>query len=249
MLAVVLSLVLNGEVGAQAVSLEDTIARVKPSVVGVGTYLPSRSPAAQLRGTGFVIGDGTLVATNEHVLPERLNRERRETLAVFQRGPNGMRVWPAEQVATDAQHDLALLRLEGEALPALEIGQSDAVREGALMAFTGFPIGGVLGLVPVTHRGIVSAITPIAVPMKRSRQLDPALIARLRDPYKVFQLDATAYPGNSGSPLYEPDTGRVVGVLNMVFVKESKEAVLEKPSGIAYAIPVKHLRELMERVR
>ena len=71
------------------------------------------------------------------------------------------------------------------------------------------------------------------------------MIKRLRDPYDVFQLDATAYPGNSGSPLYIPETGEVVGVINKVFVKESKEAVLEKPSGITYAIPVRYVKELL----
>jgi len=63
----------------------------------------------------------------------------------------------------------------------------------------------------------------------------------------VFQLDATAYPGNSGSPLYAPDTGEVVGVVNMVFVKGTKEAALTQPSGISYAIPSRYLIELLRQ--
>jgi S1-C subfamily serine protease len=63
----------------------------------------------------------------------------------------------------------------------------------------------------------------------------------------IYQLDITAYPGNSGSPLYAADSGEVIGVLNKVFVKEAKETVLEKPSGISYAIPVKYLIELAKR--
>jgi len=122
------------------------------------------------------------------------------------------------------------------------------VVEGQEVAFTGFPIGAVLGMTPVTHRGIVSAITPIAIPQANSRDLNPALIRRLAtDPFRVYQLDATAYPGNSGSPLYEPYTGRVVGVVNKVFVQESKEAALERPSGISYAIPVRHVQALLKR--
>ena len=39
--------------------------------------------------------------------------------------------------------------------------------------------------------------------------------------------------------------GEVVGITNEVFVKESKEAVLEKPSGISYATPVRHVKELL----
>jgi S1-C subfamily serine protease len=69
----------------------------------------------------------------------------------------------------------------------------------------------------------------------------------MRDPYNVFQLDAIAYPGNSGSPLYDPGSGQVVGVINSVFVKESREAVLEKPSGITFAIPARWVQQLLTR--
>ena len=72
-------------------------------------------------------------------------------------------------------------------------------------------------------------------------------VMRLRKSFDVFQLDATAYPGNSGSPLYDPDSGQVVGVLNMVFVKLTKEKILSDPSGIAYAIPVNHVKDLLKR--
>jgi len=62
----------------------------------------------------------------------------------------------------------------------------------------------------------------------------------------VYQLDATAYPGNSGSAMYHASTGEVVGIINKVFVQESKEAVISKPSGITYAIPVKYLHQLLK---
>jgi len=58
-----------------------------------------------------------------------------------------------------------------------------------------------------------------------------------------------AYPGNSGSPLYSPDTGQVVGIINKVFIQETKETVIQKPSGISYAIPIIHLHELLKKVR
>ena len=68
-------------------------------------------------------------------------------------------------------------------------------------------------------------------------------------PFMVFQLDATAYEGNSGSPLYDPDTGEVLGIINMVFVKGTKESALSQPSGISFAMPVQYLRELLRRAR
>jgi S1-C subfamily serine protease len=103
----------------------------------------------------------------------------------------------------------------------------------------------VLGLYPVTHRGIISAITPNVIPAIRSGSLNLKMLHRLQEPYNVFQLDATAYPGNSGSPLYNTETGEVIGVINKVFVQESKENVLSNPSGISYAIPINHVEKLL----
>ncbi len=227
-------------------SLPDLIERIKPSIVGVGTLERTRRPPGKLLGTGFVVLDGRHVITNLHVLPRELDARRHESLAIFVGRGSDPEIRLATRVAEDAEHDLALLKISDSRLPALTLGDSDRVREGELYAFTGFPIGAVLGLYAATHRGIVSAITPLAVPVTSTKKMSPKLVERLRNPYVVFQLDATAYPGNSGSPLYDPKTGEVMGVINKVFVKESKENALEKPSGISYAIPANHVRKLLE---
>ena len=229
---------------AAADGLPETIARVKPAVVGIGTVQQTRRPPVKFFATGFVVAQGNHVITNAHAIPDELASNSKEFLAVLTGEKNGT-AYPAEIVRVDKVHDLALLRFSGKPRPAFRLGNSHNVREGELFAFTGFPIGMVLGMRPVTHRGIVSAITPIAIPQISPKLLDPKMIRQLRDPYDVFQLDATAYPGNSGSPLYIPETGEVVGVINKVFVKESKEAVLEKPSGITYAIPVRYVKQLL----
>lgn len=230
--------------GAFAAGLPETIAKVKPGVVGVGTVQQTRQPPVNLLATGFVVAGGNHVVTNAHAIPNMMSDNPDEYLAVLTGEENG-RAYPASITKLDRVHDLALLHFSGKPLRPFRLGNSDRVREGELYAFTGFPIGMVLGMRPVTHRGIVSAITPIAIPQISPKLLDPRMIRQLRDPYDVFQLDATAYPGNSGSPLYVPETGEVVGVINKVFVKESKEAVLERPSGITYAIPVRYVKELL----
>jgi serine protease Do len=227
-------------------SLADTISKIKPGIVAVGTYMPKRNPRATFLATGFAVGDGSLIVTNAHVIPDKLDIEHMEEVAVFYRKDNVDKAIIANEVAIDKEHDLAVLKVTGNQLSPLKLGHVPTVREGQLYAFTGFPIGMVLGLYPVTHRGIVSAITPNVIPMLRSEQINPKLLRRLQEPYNVFQLDATAYPGNSGSPLYDPDTGEVIGVLNKVFVQESKENVLSKPSGISYAIPVNHVENILK---
>ena len=228
--------------------LPETIEKIKPSIVAVGTYQKTRSPPFAFRGTGFVVSDGTLVATNAHVLPEELSVQNRETLVVLTWSGGKLQPREARPSAVDTAHDVALIKVQGPPLPALELSASATVREGQTYAFTGFPIGNVLGLVPVTHRGMVSAVTPIVMPTPSAKQLDANVIKRVKaGPFPVFQLDATAYPGNSGSPMYDIETGRVVAILNMVFVKTTRESALSQPSGIAFAIPIRHLSELLAK--
>jgi S1-C subfamily serine protease len=240
-------LALGAPSGAPA-GLPETVARVKPSVIGVGTVKLTRRPQGQFVATGFVVGDGRHVLTNVHALPKAIDSEHKEFLAILV--PNGMpeAVREATVAAQDTAHDLALLKFDGPSLPALRLADSDGVREGERYAFTGFPIGMVLGMRPVTHQALISAITPIVQPQVSARTLDPKVVRRLDAPYDVFQLDATAYPGNSGSPLYDPESGHVVGIINKVFVKESKENLLKEPSGITYAIPSRYAQQLLRRV-
>ncbi len=232
---------------ASAASLVETIETIKKSVVAVGTYMPKRSPRAVFLGTGFAISDGSLIVTNAHVLPKKIDLKSIETIAVFVRDKKQVRMLESEIVAVDKTHDIAILRIQSAKLPALSLSNM-RVKEGQSIAFTGFPIGMVLGLHPVTHRGIVSAISPIVLPVLRAGQLNAKLMKRLKDPFAVYQLDATAYPGNSGSPVYDEDTGQVIGIINKVFVKESKENILSKPSGITYAIPVSYLQDLIKKI-
>jgi len=229
------------------------IRQVKPSIVAIGTFQSTRVPQFRFAGTGFAVADGTLAATNAHVVPTALEAGADpEVLVAVLPGAEGSRISMRRltRVALDADHDLALLKLEGPALPALKVRDSGAVTEGDMLLFTGFPIGSVIGLFPATHRAMVAAIAPVALPSPSGRQLDPKVVRRLRDSaFPVFQLDATAYPGNSGSPLYDPATGEVVGVLNMVFVKGTKESALSQPSGISYAMPSRYLLDLIGQVR
>lgn len=219
--------------------------QVKPSVVAVGTFMPARNPRAVFLGTGFAVGNGSQVVSNAHVTDKKLDDAHLEQFAVFYRQGKQEVMRLADLVATDEEHDLAVLQLKDGKLPALQIGDSSRVREGELYAFTGFPIGMVLGLYPVTHRSIISAISPNAIPVIGSRKLNVKMLKRLAAPYDVFQLDATAYPGNSGSPLYDIETGKVVGIINKVFVQGSKENAITRPSGISYAIPSEHIRTLL----
>ena len=227
----------------------EAIARVKPSVVIVGIFKATNSPRFALRGTGFVVGDGNLAVTNAHVIPEGADVDVDAKIAVQVRtGQNELQMRIATVLEIDKTHDLALLQFEGAAVPKLALRDSDTVREGQAIAFMGFPIGGALGFSAVTHRGMVSSVTTVSLPPGTARQLDARTLRSLRDGnFEIFQLDATAYPGNSGGPMFDADTGEVLGVINMVFVKSTRESALTSPSGISYAIPSKFIAQLLQR--
>jgi S1-C subfamily serine protease len=217
-------------------------------VVGVGTFLKTRSPSVLFVGTGFAVADGRHVITNAHTFARPLDATKMEIPIVLVSKDGVPQPREAELLATDKEHDLALLKISGDPLPALKLGDSDTVREGRMLAFTGFPIGLVLGFHPATHRGMVAALTPVALPGITAKQLTARSISRIRDSvYRVFQLDGTAYPGNSGSPLYDPEDGTVYGVINSVFVQGTRESAISRPSGITYAIPSRYVRELLQR--
>jgi S1-C subfamily serine protease len=232
--------------------LVEVVAAAKPAVVAIGLYRPLSSPRFDFRGTGFVINDGRTVATNAHVLPDDATAMDQLALQISgERGAGqdgGLEVRSLTLLQLDRTHDLALLQFSGAPLPALALDPADSVREGQAAAFIGFPIGGMLGFSPVTHRATISSITPIALPPPNARQLDAGAVSRLRAArFDIYQLDGIAYPGNSGGPLLDSDSGQVLGIVNMVLVKNSRESLLSHPSGISYAIPVRYLRALLIR--
>ena len=244
------SLILVGLMGVTSLAraeLADIVAAIKPGVVGVGTYHPTRNPRASLTGTGFVVGDGKYIISTAHIFTGILDSEKNETWAVLTGRDRQVTVRTASIVLRDKDRDLILLRIEGEPLPALKLAQSDTVREGWQLYFTGYPIGSILGLNPSTHRAGLAAVVPIYTPVPNAAQLNPRTLKQAQAPYEIYELDAIAYPGNSGSPVWHPETGEVVGVVNSVFVKGAKETALSAPSGISYAIPVKYVRQLLEQ--
>lgn len=241
-----LCLSVSNAVGADLV---DTIGKVKSSILVVGYYKSTNSPRFSMRGSGFVAIGGNLGVTNAHVLYAPSEDDSGSELVVQVRGAKGeLQIRQATVLEMDRLHDLALLRFTGEPVPFLALRDSSTVREGQSVALMGFPIGSALGFSPVTHRAMVSSITPIVLPAATGQQLTEKSIRSLREgSFDIFQLDGTAYPGNSGGPLFDTASGEVVGIVNMVFVKGTKESAISQPSGITYAIPANYIQQLVQR--
>jgi S1-C subfamily serine protease len=139
-------------------------ARSTPSVVSVRTD--------QSLGTGFVVSNDGLVATNLHVVAG--NSKITVTLADH-REFEVVEIWNG-----DRQRDLVIMRIEAQKLPVLSLGDSGAIHPGDSVVAIGHP----LGLEDTVSNGLVSAI----------RKVD--------DELTVLQISAPIAPGSSGGPIF-----------------------------------------------
>jgi serine protease Do len=214
--------------------------RVGPAVVQIVTsgYGPSGGVAgagvilSQQRsgGSGAIISAEGHILTNAHVvdgasriqvlLATRFERPG-ETTSVLKPTP---RLRTSRLLGLDRETDLALIKIEEQGLPYLELADSDTLRQGQLV----FAFGSPLGLENSMTMGIVSAA---------ARQLESD------SPMIYIQTDAAINPGNSGGPLVNAD-GQVVGVNTLIFSQSGgNEGVgFAAPSNIAQAV-VTQLRE------
>ncbi len=110
-----ISLVLSAN--ADSHSITEIVAKVKPSVVGVGLYDALGVQTHQLQGTGFVFGDGTLVATNYHVIDKELDPQKVQYHIVFTGTGRNPKIAKVEIIARDREHDLAILKLPSPLTP------------------------------------------------------------------------------------------------------------------------------------
>lgn len=118
----------SGSAAEGNVKFPDVVRKITPSVVAIATYSPLRSPRVVMRGTGFIVHDGLHVITNAHVLPKDAELKHNEKISVLigrGRVPD-RRV--AEVVLIDQEHDLALLRIDGNKVPKFTLGWRFGVR-------------------------------------------------------------------------------------------------------------------------
>jgi serine protease Do len=163
--------------------------------------------------SGFIFDAEGLVLTNNHVVQGA--DEIEVTLT------DG-RVFDAEIVGRDPSTDVAVLRIKGDDLPVLKLGDSDRLKVGDWAIAVGNPLE-LKGTVTV---GVVSALGRADLQIRGGTPL-----------YQDFiQTDASITFGNSGGPLVSIE-GDVVGV---------NTAVNAAVSGIGFAIPINIAREVAE---
>lgn len=153
-----------------------------------GFQMPDRGPGQGL-GSGFMLDADGYIVTNHHVV------DNATTVTVRL---NDDRSFEAEIIGTDPLTDIAVLKIDaGEALQAVQMGDSDVIRVGEDVVAIGNPFG----LSSTVTTGIVSA---------KGRNISEG-------PYAEFiQTDAAINKGNSGGPLFNME-GEVIGVNSAIY--------------------------------
>jgi serine protease Do len=218
--------------------LEALTDRVSPAVVQVlvSAYAPAEGPSAagllaraRGMGSGVILDPAGYVVTNAHVVE---GARRVQVALAAPRGGDAAgrsvlrapgRLLGARVVGVDRETDLAVLKVEETGLPVLELGDSEALRQGELVMAFGSP----LGLEGSVSLGVVSAV---------ARQLRP------EDRMIYVQTDAAVNPGNSGGPLVDVE-GRVVGINTLIASQSGGH------EGVSFAAPSNIVRTVFDQIR
>ena len=173
---------------------------------GFGDRAPSQPREQVGFGSGVIISKDGYIITNNHVVDRAT-----EVLVSL----NDNREFTAKVVGTDAQSDLALLKIEGEDFPYLTFGNSDALQVGEWVLAVGKPFN----LTSTVTAGIVSA-------KNRGNVMGGGLGIQ-----SFIQIDAAVNPGNSGGALVNT-RGELVGINTAIYSQTGNF------TGYAFAIPI-----------
>jgi serine protease Do len=224
---------------ALSAGFAELAARVNPSVVQVFVSRYEVSPALsatadglirreRASGSGVIVDPEGYVLTNAHVVSGADDVRVRLTGLDAKGGssilPATGRLLEARIVGIDPETDLAVLAIRSDRpLQALEIADSDEVRQGQVV----FAFGSPFALQNSVTMGIVSAV---------ARQLEA------EDPMIYIQTDATINPGNSGGPLVDT-RGRLVGINTLIYSRSGGS------EGLGFAAPANIVRAIYQQIR
>jgi len=170
------------------------------------------------RGTGFFISPDGYIITNNHLVE---NAVKVEVTSLQEK------TFQAKIIGNDPETDLALLKVNENNLPYVELGNSDELQVGEWVLAIGNP----LGLTHTVTAGIVSA---------KGRNF-PGL--NQKQPYQDFiQTDAAINRGNSGGPLVNM-SGKVVGINSIIFSPSGGNI------GIGFAISSNLAKSIVEKLK
>jgi serine protease Do len=193
----------------ETLTVPEIVQKIKPSVVGICTTFTDEKRGT---GTGIIISEDGLIATNCHVVEENSNGLTQKASDIIVVLPDKSE-HKATVLGTDPQTDLAVIDIDVKGLSAAKFGDSSKVLEGSDAIAVGNPLG--LELYGTVTKGIISAL-------ERTITVGDSEMT-------LFQTDAAINPGNSGGPLCNL-SGEVIGI-------NSSKIISIYAEGIGFAIP------------
>lgn len=182
--------------------------------------IPERELKREVKnlGSGVIVKEDGYILTNNHLV------EGAEEVQVILLDD---RKFEAEIVGADPRTDVAVLKIDGDDLPLMELGNSEKLRLGQTVLAIGYPFG----VGQTVTRGIVSAL---------GREVKRGQLRNITES-DFIQTDAAINPGNSGGALIDVH-GRLVGI-NTAILSRTGENL-----GIGFAIPIKLARRIMDSI-
>jgi len=177
--------VADGAASARPVTgqVDLTTAQIAKTVSPTVVVIQGKADSGDVQGSGFILSKDGQIATNLHVI--------RDLSVANVQLSDGELFDSVSVLATDEKRDLAIIKIAGLNLPAVELGNSDTLTVGEPVIVVGSPVG----LQGTVTAGILSSV----------RQLSEGV--------KVIQTDAAVNPGNSGGPLVN-GRGQAIGVVS-----------------------------------
>ncbi len=229
----------SGQINTTQISLEEysstgiaVAQKVQPSIVGikveytVNSIFMMQQGTASAEGSGIIISEDGYILTNNHVINStssssyyEIGSANKVTVYLY----NDTTEYSATVVGTDAETDLAVIKIDKTGLPAAELGDSDTVQVGEFSMAIGNP----LGMQSSVTGGLISALN------REVTDSDGKT-------YKLIQTDAAINSGNSGGALVNSQ-GQVIGINTL---KVSATGV----EGMGFAIPINSAKPIFEQL-
>lgn len=172
-------------------------------------------------GSGFIVSKDGYVITCNHVVADP---EAEYTVIL---DPDHK--FKAEVLARDPLVDIAILKIEGENLPFLKMGDSTKIQLGETVIAIGNPLG---EFEDTISAGIISGLS-------RKITTSEMSFSKTNTLRGLIQTDAAINPGNSGGPLVNMK-GEAIGV---------NTAMIMGAENIGFAIPINYAKEILEEVK
>ena len=169
----------------------------------------------------FSLGSGVIVSTDGHILTNNHVIAGADEIKVGLL--NDDREFTAKLVGTDAQTDIAVLKIDAKDLSAVTFADSDKIEVGDVVLAIGNPFGvgqtTTMGIISATRRGGIG----------------------IEDYEDFIQTDAAINPGNSGGALVDTE-GRLVGLNTAILSRSGGN------QGVGFAVPVNLARNIMQQI-